>query len=81
MVKRFRKKPVVVEAMQWRGPEDNADLVQFAQYYVSIANVVYITTREGGLKVSPGDWIVKGTAGEFYPVKPEIFKDVYDEED
>ncbi|HEY1188575.1 MAG TPA: hypothetical protein VGE74_13060 [Gemmata sp.] len=39
---------------------------------------MYITTREGGMQVTAGDWIIKGIAGEFYPCKPEIFAATYD---
>lgn len=37
-----------------------------------------IKTLEGWLLASPGDWIVRGIAGELYPVKPEIFAAIYD---
>jgi len=37
-----------------------------------------IPTLEGGHVASPGDWIIKGIAGEFYPCKPEIFEATYD---
>jgi len=26
----------------------------------------------------PGDWIIKGVKGEFYPCKPDIFAETYD---
>lgn len=38
----------------------------------------YCETLEGPLKVSPGDWIIKGVNGEFYPCKPDIFAATYD---
>ena len=37
-----------------------------------------IDTLEGKHVVSPGDWIIRGVAGEFYPCKPDIFKKTYD---
>jgi hypothetical protein len=40
---------------------------------------ISINTPEGILLADEGDWIVKGTHGEFYPVKPDIFATVYDE--
>ena len=38
----------------------------------------WIDTLEGGHQVCPGDWIIKGVAGEFYPCKPNIFATTYD---
>lgn len=38
----------------------------------------WIDTREGGHIVCPGDWIIKGVKGEFYPVKDEIFRQTYE---
>ncbi|AMS02680.1 hypothetical protein BJD55_gp086 [Gordonia phage Yvonnetastic] len=37
-----------------------------------------IATLEGLMTVKPGDWVVRGIAGEFYPVKDSIFRDTYD---
>jgi hypothetical protein len=39
-----------------------------------------IHTLEGTLAASPGDWIVRGVKGEFYPVKPDIFNETYEKE-
>lgn len=39
----------------------------------------WIKTLEGGHIVCPGDWIIKGLKGEFYPCKPDIFKETYEE--
>ena len=38
----------------------------------------YIKTLEGGHMVAPGDWIIKGVNGEFYPCKPDIFEATYE---
>jgi hypothetical protein len=37
-----------------------------------------IKTLEGSLKVSDGDWIIKGIKGEFYPIKNDIFLETYE---
>jgi hypothetical protein len=37
-----------------------------------------ITTLEGEMVASVGDYIIKGVAGELYPCKPDIFKATYD---
>lgn len=81
---KFQKKPVVIEAMQYTG--DNADLVhEFMEptpLHVGGANdlglTLVIPTLEGDHVASPGDWIIKGVAGEFYPCKPDIFEQTYD---
>ncbi|NHP15290.1 hypothetical protein G8767_17185 [Rhodococcus sp. IC4_135] len=40
---------------------------------------LFINTLEGRLTASPGDWIIRGVQGEFYPCKPDIFAQTYDE--
>lgn len=40
---------------------------------------IYIKTLEGEMRVSPGDWVIRGVQGEFYPCKPDIFEQTYDE--
>lgn len=91
----FRKKPVVIEAVQWTGDEAQhlpewlpavaKELGEFEEAaYVppgSIwrkGNELWIGTLEGGMKASPGDWIIKGVKGEIYPCKPDIFAATYD---
>lgn len=37
-----------------------------------------IQTLEGVIVASPGDWIIKGVQGEFYPCKPDIFEQTYE---
>lgn len=73
---KFRKKPVVVEATQWFRHGDHPEVVQSALYAPEFG---YINTLEGGHIVSPGDWIIKGVKGEFYPCKPDIFAATYEE--
>ena len=38
----------------------------------------WIDTLEGGHIVCPGDWIITGVAGEFYPCKSDIFEATYE---
>lgn len=76
---KFRKKPVVIEAMQWNGSADDYALRAFAGHWVSIVgDSVIITTLEGHVKVSPGDYVIRGIKGEFYPCKPDIFAATYE---
>ncbi len=77
---KFRKKPVVIEAVQWRG--DNTDeitnFVTEGVYVFDSANNLYINTLEGQHKANINDWIIKGVKGEFYPCKPDIFEMTYE---
>lgn len=41
------------------------------------AEGLYIQTLEGRMKANPGDWIIRGTEGEFYPCKPSVFERKY----
>lgn len=77
-VAKFRKKPVVVEAVRWRDSSDSYDLAQFVGTMASIGTEVYIHTPEGDMRVSPGDWVIKGVMGEFYPCKPDVFAATYE---
>lgn len=54
------------------------DLFQFSTIKGMGDDIFMIETLEGALKVSAGDWIVTGIAGEKYPVKPEIFEATYE---
>jgi hypothetical protein len=86
---KFRKKPVVIEAVQFSG--ENADDVRkfclFAdgpfedQARTGEAKpylYLLISTLEGSMRADPGDWIIKGVKGEFYPCKPDIFEATYE---
>lgn len=76
---KFRKKPVVIEAVQWTGDnvDDVGDFVgQSATMTVDGAFVIF--TLEGEMLASEGDWIIKGIKGEFYPCKPDIFEATYE---
>lgn len=91
---KFRKKPVVIEAIQFTG--DNAlGIMDFVgkklqasipphtmEIEMDIPNEGYtiiIPTLEGDMVASKFDWIIKGVKGEFYPCKPDIFKETYEE--
>ena len=76
---KFRKKPVVIEAIQWNG--NNVDeIIKFtdAKSYMTTVGHMSIRTLEGNMIASPGDWIIKGVQGEFYPCKPDIFEATYE---
>ena len=79
--RRYRKRPVEVEAVEWTG--DNwATMLDFVVGRGGVAHtdgpVLVIRTLEGDMLAAPGDWIVCGVEGEFYPVKPSIFSATYE---
>lgn len=87
---KFCKKPVVIEARQLDGK--TLDVLLWMQAHSaayrtethptdSKQDVVYIKTLEGEMRGSPGDWIIKGVNGEFYPCKPDIFAKTYEPAD
>lgn len=82
---KYRKKPVVVEAMQFF--DDAATLTRLSELMQMDIRVDYseperpvlkIQTLEGVLNASVGDYIIKGVNGEFYPCKPDIFEKTYE---
>lgn len=77
---KYRKKPVVIEAMQWLGGNfieiDNFITVHHETY--PSQGIVKIPTLEGVMEAIPGDYIIKGVNGEFYPCKPDIFYKTYE---
>jgi hypothetical protein len=77
----FRKKPVVIEAVQWLGDVAAIEAVhgrQFPVYGEGRAGSLRIATLEGDHECRPGDWIIKGVKGEFYPCKLDIFEITYE---
>ncbi len=79
---KFRKKPVVVEARQWEGLHSKEELALWLRWLpISVGFVgedLSIKTLEGVMIAKPGDWIIRGIAGEFYPCKPDIFEATYE---
>jgi hypothetical protein len=84
---KYRKKPVVVEAVQWRGGNIEeiqsfmADSDRGPIYMPGFSNsdeIIGIETLEGRMIANIGDYIIKGVSGEFYPCKSDIFDKTYD---
>ena len=77
---KYRKRPVVIEAVQWTG-ENLSEILQFSKdAFIDQDNfTLKVATLEGTMVASRGDYIVKGVDGEFYPCKPDIFEKTYDE--
>jgi hypothetical protein len=79
------KKPVVVEAMKFTGPGSEDAILAWIDGPLASYNVlagpdapIKISTLEGVMDANPGDWVIKGVQGEFYPCKPDIFDLSYD---
>jgi hypothetical protein len=77
---KYRKKPVIVEAEQWDGSYDGAlSIRHFLECeHEILKDKIIIKTLEGDMEASPGDWVIKGVKGEFYPCKPDIFEATYE---
>ena len=75
---KFRKKPVVIEAVQFNGNFDEIEKFCGGDAEFREGELV-VATLEGALHASNNDWIIKGIKGEFYPCKPDIFEATYEE--
>ena len=76
-----RKKPVVVEAIQYHKAETNrVEIMNFisAKHYREGAKGIGVETLEGFTMINPGDWVIRGIKGKFYPVKNDIFEQTYE---
>jgi hypothetical protein len=84
---RFRKKPIVIEAIQFQGftdgpndlPTEIAQFIKDDDGVVSIKRGELVIRNLGGEQTaSKGDWIIRGVQGELYPCKPDIFAATYE---
>jgi len=83
---KYRKKPVVIEAMQFVGttmqenPTGPGTIQDWCRALVfdGAGGNPRILTLEGKMAVSPGDWIIKGVQGEFYPCASDVFALTYE---
>jgi hypothetical protein len=81
---KYRKRPVVIEAMQLQANTFDVCAYEFIGEDnigdgTSVAEgCIEIVTLEGNMMARNGDWIIKGVNGEFYPCKPDIFEKTYE---
>lgn len=90
---KFRKKPVVIDAMLWDGSNHRGMFIFLdgdhrsplatngTNFYIDHSKVtggLIIKTLEGEHLANIGDWIIKGVKGEYYPCKPDIFSTTYE---
>ncbi len=88
MTRRFKKKPIVVEAFQlgidalpeWITNELNVSIWLKADKHGFLSNL-RITTLEGEMLANKGDYVIQGIQGEIYPCKAEIFEATYEDSD
>ena len=85
---RYKKKPVIIEAIQFIDTTDR--IIEIQEFvgkdlridYADPKNpIMKIETLEGVMNASVGDFIIKGVNGEFYPCKPDIFEKTYEPAD
>ena len=80
---KYQKNPIVVEAVRYDGT--NAEMVeQFVGHALMMSRrggekhfTLKLSTPEGVMDVQPGDWVIKGVIGEFYPCKATVFAATY----
>lgn len=85
----YRKKPVVIEAMQLTedNPKDVCDWIHSfnvrngrdEKVGININGTVDIDTLEGTMRADVGDWVIRGVQGEHYPCQPDLFEATYEE--
>jgi hypothetical protein len=87
---KYRKKPVVIEAMQfdgsWQAAKPILDWMEpgwpidlpHARWSDRDGGLMHIPTLEGEMTASAGDMVIRGVKGEFYPCKPDIFAATYE---
>ena len=85
MLNKFRKRPIVISAYQWHGgvnqeqmPPAPSDLLRRLGSRWSGHKGWELKTLEGWYKLTPGDWLICGVKGEWYPCKPDIFEITYE---
>lgn len=90
-MKKYIKKPIPIEAVQWTGG-NRAEIANFCNqahfiyhdtaWKAGVTGVfvqLVIHTLEGDMTANQGDWIIKGVRGEFYPCAKDIFETTYEE--
>lgn len=77
---KYRKKPETADAVQWHGEwtEEMKALVGSAPAWIGTFSVLRIKGLYALMTANPGDWVVRGPAGEFCSIKADIFAATYD---
>lgn len=83
--RKYKKKPVTIEAMQFLGTYDSyVEIKKFVGDHIRLYNEpcpksleLVLETLEGDMVVYPHAYIIKGVRGEFYPCRRDIFEETY----
>lgn len=77
---KYRKKPVVIDAIQYDGVNlrDISEFMGVKYCTLDRSNRLVIGTLEGDMRASVGDYVIRGVEGEYYPCKPDIFEKTYE---
>ena len=82
---KFVKRPIEIEAMQLTGSNGKAvcewagsPQVRFEKRGPELYDHVDVDTPEGRMTAKPGDWVIRGIRGEFYPCRKDIFEATYE---
>lgn len=82
MIKNVRKKPLIVEAVQFAGTKENLDILfkwSNKQVYLSEnPKILYVQCLEALAETPVGSYVVKGVKGEVWPVREDIFNETYE---
>ena len=76
---KYRKKPIIVEAIQYTG-NNLLEVMKFCDggKKTIFGCYLYIVTLEGNMRVNEGDYIIRGVRGEYYPCEKSIFEETYE---
>ena len=77
---KYRKKPLLVDALQWTGA-NYASMERFLESAVHgffFRDKLYLMLGDNEVRCRPGMWIVKGATGDFHPVPEHVFAQVYE---
>ena len=86
-MRRYRKRPVVIDALQFTR-DSQVEMVKFTEgklYDIKIPRCIdgvmtaTVSTLEGTYTVTENDYVIRGVQGEYYPCKPDIFYETYEE--
>lgn len=80
---KYRSKPVEIEAIRYMGPFSIDEMYEAWDGFHDVGRLsdtgfFHIKTIEGLMLAKIGDWIIKGTIGEFYPCVDEVFRKKYE---
>lgn len=75
---KYRKRPVVIEALQWTGQNVEAMALFMGGGLRFRGKYLMIPTPEGEMRASVGDYIIRGVRGEYYPCNGDIFLQTYE---